>query len=84
MATTLSTTIYEYADQGSDSGYIIASSSAEKVGFYGKAPVAQRAFASALHISSNLATSASFGATQLAVVNEIQATLVGLGVWASA
>ena len=56
----------------------------DKVGFYGKAPVAQRTFSSAVHISSNVSVSASFGATQLAVLNEIQATLVALGVWASA
>lgn len=54
------------------------------VGFYGKAPVAQRAYSSAVHASSALASSASFGATQLAVVNEIQATLVALGIWATA
>ena len=62
----------------------IGRQSSDKVGFYGKAPVAQRAFSSAVHISSNVSASSSFGATQLAVLNEIQATLVALGIWASA
>lgn len=53
------------------------------IGLYGKVPVVQRAYSSAVHASSALASSGSFGATQLAVVNEIQATLVGLGVWAT-
>lgn len=74
---------YERLDYGSDDGCQIGDSAA-LVGFYGAVPVVQRTFSSAIHISSNLAASASFGATQLAVVNEIQATLVALGVWASA
>jgi hypothetical protein len=54
------------------------------VGFYGATPVAQRTYSSAVHATSALATSASFGATQLAAVQEIQNTLIGLGVWATA
>ena len=53
------------------------------VGFYGVTPVAQRAYSSAVHATSALATSASFGATQLAAVQEIQNTLIGLGIWAT-
>ena len=53
------------------------------IGLYGKVPVVQRSYSSAVHASSALASSASFGATQLAVVNEIQATLVALGIWAT-
>ena len=83
MATTLSTTLYQYADYDSESGYIICSTSAGKVGFYGKAPVAQRPYSSAVHATSALATSADFGATQLAAVQEIQNTLIGLGIWAT-
>ena len=54
------------------------------VGFYGSTPVVQRAYSSAVHATSALATSASFGATQLAAVQEIQNTLIGLGIWATA
>ena len=49
------------------------------VGFYGKAPVTQRA--SSVQATSNLAVSASFGATQLAAVQEIMNTLTALGLW---
>jgi len=75
---------YENIDYGSPDGSIWGLTASDKIGFYGKVPVAQRAYSSAVHASSALASSASFGATQLAVVNEIQATLVALGVWASA
>jgi hypothetical protein len=53
------------------------------IGFYGKTPVVQRTFSSAVHVTSNVTTSASFGTSQLAVLNEIQNTLIGLGVWAT-
>jgi hypothetical protein len=75
---------YEYVTYNSPDGAIIGRAASEKIGFYGKVPVVQRPYSSAVHASANLASSASFGATQLAVVNEIQATLVGLGVWATA
>ena len=75
---------YENLDYGSPDGSIWGRTASDKIGFYGKVPVAQRAYSSAVHASSALASSASFGATQLAVVNEIQATLVALGVWATA
>jgi hypothetical protein len=75
---------YERIDYGSPDGSQWGGSASEKIGFYGAVPVAQRTFSSAVHVSSNLATSSAFGATQLAVVNEIQATLVALGIWASA
>lgn len=75
---------YENIDYGSPDGSIWGRTASDKLGFYGKAPVAQRAYSSAVHASSALASSASFGATQLAVVNEIQATLVALGIWATA
>lgn len=52
------------------------------VGFYGKTPSTQRA--SSVQATSNLATSASFGATQLAAVQEIMNTLTALGLWKGA
>ena len=53
-----------------------------KIGCYGATPVVQRA--SSVQATSNLATSASFGATQLAAVQEIMNTLAGLGLWKGA
>lgn len=75
---------YNQLSDGRPDGTQLGQNASDKIGLYGKAPVAQRAFSSAVHVSSNLATSSAFGATQLAAVNEIQATLVALGVWASA
>ena len=75
---------YERVDYGSPDGCHIGGDSTDKVAFFGATPVVQRPYSSAVHLSSELATSASFGATQLAAVNEVQATLLALGVWASA
>ena len=74
---------YERLDYGSDDGCQIGDSAA-KVGFYGKVPVVQRPYSSAVHATSGFVSSASFGATQLAIVVEIANTLVGLGIWATA
>ena len=74
---------YERLDYGSDDGSQWGGSSADKIGFYGAAPVIQRAYSSAVHATSALASSTDFGATQLAAVQEIQKTLIGLGIWAT-
>lgn len=74
---------YERLDYGSPDGCQIGDAGA-KIGFYGKVPVAQRAYSSAVHATSALASSSDFGATQLAAVQEIQNTFIGLGIWATA
>ncbi len=65
-------------------GALLGGSASEKVGFYGIAPIAQRAYTASVHNSTALAVSASFGASQLAALQEIQKTLVALGIWATA
>ena len=75
---------YEQVTYNSPDGAVIGKGATEKVAFYGGVPVAQRAFSSAVHVTTNLATSTDFGATQLAAVQEIQNTLIGLGIWATA
>jgi hypothetical protein len=75
---------YERLDYGTPDGSVWGGSSSEKLAFYGGTPVIQRAYSSAVHATSALATSADFGATQLAAVQEIQKTLIGLGIWATA
>jgi hypothetical protein len=75
---------YERLDYGSPDGSQWGTAASDKIGFYGKVPVVQRAYSSAVHATSGMASSASFGATQLAIVVEIANTLVGLGIWASA
>lgn len=75
---------YERLDYGSPDGCQIGGAATDKIGIYGKVPVIQRAYSSAVHATSALASSSDFGATQLAAVQEIQNTLIGLGIWATA
>lgn len=75
---------YEQVTYNSPDGAVIGASASEKVAFYGAVPVVQRPYSSAVHATSALASSTDFGATQLAAVQEIQKTLIGLGVWATA
>jgi hypothetical protein len=75
---------YERLDYGSPDGSRWGGDSLDKVAFYGGTPVVQRPFSSAVHVTSALASSTDFGATQLAAVQEIQNTLIGLGIWATA
>jgi hypothetical protein len=69
---------------GNPDGFTLGASASEKVSFYGVTPVIQRAYSSAVHATSALATSTDFGATQLAALQEVQTTLIGLGIWATA
>ena len=74
---------YEQITYNSPDGAQLGQSASEKISFYGVVPVIQRAYSSAVHATSALAASASFGATQLAAIQEIQLTLIGLGIWAT-
>lgn len=75
---------YNYLSDGRPAGVVLGNSASDPIGFYGKAPSAQRAYSSAVHATSALATSSDFGATQLAALQEIQNTLIALGIWATA
>ncbi len=85
---TIATSYYNVSPNSADGTQVGASATATpnagKVGFYGKVPVVQRPYSSAVHATSGYASSGSFGPTQLAIVVEIASTLVGLGIWASA
>ena len=76
---------YERLDYGSADGSQWGDSGT-KIGVYGKVPVVQRPYSSAVHATSALVTSAGslFVASHLAAIQEIQKTLIGLGVWATA
>ena len=54
------------------------------VGFYGTTSVVCRIFVASLHNTTAIASSTDFTAAHLAVVNEIQNTLRGCGLWATA
>lgn len=77
-------TEYESVTSNAPDGAQVGKSASEKVAFYGAVPVVQRPYSSAVHATSALASSTDFGATQLAAVQEIQKTLIGLGIWATA
>jgi hypothetical protein len=74
---------YEQISYNSPDGSIWGSGAAEKIAVYGAVPVIQRAYSSAVHATSGQSVSSSFGATQLATLQEIQKTLIGLGIWAT-
>ena len=69
-------------DYGAAEGALIGAAATNKVGFYGATPVVQRATATT-HTTTNMVTSASFGATQAAIVQEIMNTLIASGLWAA-
>lgn len=74
-------------DSGTVTGLTtLSTATGSTIGVYGKVPVAQRAYSSAVHATSALVTSAGslFVASHLAAIQEIQNTLIGLGVWATA
>jgi len=71
-------------DSGTISGVSsFGTATGSTVSFYGKVPVVQRPYSSALHATSGISSSTDFGATQLAWAQEVQKTLIGLGVWAT-
>lgn len=74
----------EYAGSGVSGGITVGRKASDKVGFYGSVPVIQRAYSSAVHATSAASVSSSFGATQLAILQEVQNTFIGLGIWATA
>jgi hypothetical protein len=74
---------YTELHDGNPDGTRVGRDANDKVGFYGKVPVVQRPYSSAVHATSGYASSASFGATQLAIQVEMANTFVGLGIWAT-
>ena len=74
---------YAYLDGMNVDGTILGQNSSALISFYGNTPVVRRPYTAAVHATSAQAVSASFGATQLATLQEIQKTLIGLGIWAT-
>lgn len=74
---------YEQIGYNSTDGSIWGKSATEKIGVYGKVPVVQRPYSSAVHATSAISSSTDFGATQLAWAQEVTNTLIGLGIWAT-
>jgi hypothetical protein len=64
---------------GNPDGVSVGQSASDLIALYGGTPASQRA--SSIQVASALASSADFGATQLAVVQEIMNTLTAIGAW---
>lgn len=75
---------YESIGYNSPDGAQLGFNASDKFAFYGGTPVSRRAFVASVHNSTAIASSTDFTAAHLAVVNEIQNTLTGLGIWATA
>jgi len=73
---------YEQVTYNSPDGAQVGAAAGDKVGFYGATPVVQRATATT-HTTTNVVTSASFGTLQVAQIQEIQNTLIAIGIWAA-
>lgn len=73
---------YNHLSDGRPDGTMVGNAASDKVGFYGATPVVQRATATT-HTTTNVVTSASFGTLQVAQIQEIQNTLIALGIWAA-
>ena len=56
---------------------------ASTLGFYGITPIVQRPYTASVHLSSTLSSSTTFSTAHLAAVNELQKTMVALGIWAT-
>ena len=67
---------------GRPAGVLVSQAAADKIGFYGATPVVQRA-TSTSHTTTNVVTSASYGTLQVAQMQEVQNTLIALGLWAA-
>ena len=73
---------YEQVTYNSPDGAQVGAAASDKVGFYGATPVVQRATATT-HTTTNVVTCASFGMLQVAQIQEIQNTLIAIGIWAA-
>lgn len=71
----------QLSDKNPD-GTSLGQSTSDLISLYGVTPASQRA--SSNQITTNIAVSASFGATQLAVIQEIMNTLTAVGIWKGA
>lgn len=76
---TLATSQIKQLSDGNPDGTVLGIDASDKIAFYGATPVVQRA--SSVQASSAIASSSAFGASQLAVLQEIMNTLTGCGLW---
>ena len=71
--------VASYVGSSADDGIIMGATILNKIGFYGAVPVVRRT--SSNQATTNMVVSASFGAQQVAICQEIMNTFAGLGLW---
>lgn len=77
-----------YKDQDIVGGTILghgttATAATATLGFYGITPIVRRTYTASVHNTTALASSTDFNATHLAAVQELQKTMIALGIWAT-
>lgn len=72
---------YEQVGYGSPDGLVVQRTTSEKVGFYGVAPISQRAGAAQATSAVGTASSTDVSTDLKAAVIEIMNTLTALGIW---
>lgn len=78
MPTNTDTTMIKQLSDGGPDGTLLGIDTSDKIGFYGLAtPIVQRA--AAAQATTAVAVSSSFGATQLAALQEVMNVLIALG-----
>lgn len=78
MPTNTTTTLIKQLSDGGPDGTCLGQSASDPIGFYGLAvPVVQRA--AAAQATTAVAVSSSFGATQLAALQEVMNVLIATG-----
>lgn len=75
---------FESIGYNSPDGSQWGQNASDKVALYGATPVTRRAFVASRMDTTAIASSTDFTAAHLAVINEIQNTLRGLGIWPTA
>ncbi len=72
---------YERLDYGSPDGCQIGGATSNKVAFFGKTPITQRAAAAQATSIWGTSATTSIDTARVAVIVEIQNTLAALGLW---
>ena len=72
------------ADTDTNDGHSLGNSTADKISFYGKTPIAQRSLAAQATSLVGTASSADVNTDLKAAVIEIMNTLTAIGIWKGA
>lgn len=74
-------TVYKHVTDGRPDGAVIGGSPTEKIGFYGRVPIAQRSGAAQATALVGTASSTAVTTEVKAALIEVMNTLTALGLW---